>query len=285
MQSLKYIGQVFWRRLFHGKTYGLLILQLFLLYMYIKPLVKYSDAVDYKVTPWAFPFIMSNIFFLFLFMLEVVYYFSDVPFMQYPNMYQVVRAGRKRWAVGQIGAIALQSVFLMLFNFAVSVLWIRGRWEFSADWGKLLHTAALTNVSGYYEFLFSISYQTMQHFSPIDLMLLTFGIGSLVICFLGLLMFAVSLFAGRVLAVVIGTVMVVMIYFVEYVHPLMAQTMAMFVPVGWMRTANIGVKVHDSYVMPPVSYMLGVLLAGIMILCIIIVWKVRTVEFQWNKED
>lgn len=285
MKELKYIRQVLFMKMFRVKIYTLMILQVFLLYIYTKPLVKYSDAVNYKVAPWIFPFILSNIYFLFLFMLEVVYYFSDVPFMQYQNMYQIIRAGRRRWAVGQIGSIALQSALIMLFNFVVSVLCLRGRWEANIEWGKLLHTAALTNASDYYGMYFSISYNAMQHFSPLALVLLTLVMGSLVIFFLGLFMFAISLFAGRMVAVVTATGMVVMIYFVENVHPLLAQAMAKFVPVCWMRTANIGVKVHDSYVMPPVSYMLGVLLAGIAILCIVIVWKVRTVEFQWNKED
>lgn len=173
----------------------------------------------------------------------------------------------------------------MLCNFGVSVLCLRGRWEFDLGWGKLLHTAALTNAVDYYGFCFSVPYNAMRRFSPLALLVITLAMGSLVLCFLGLLMFAISLFAGRTTAVVTATAMVVMIYFIENIHPLLAQVMARFVPVCWMRTANIGEMVHGSFVLPSMSYMFCVLTVGILVLGMVIMWKMKTVEFQWNKED
>lgn len=285
MRQMKYGLHLLFVKLFHIKTYALLILQVYVLYIYVKPVVRYSQAVSYPVTPWLFPFIVSNIYFLFLFMLGIIYYFSDVPFMQYPNMYQVIRTGRRDWALGQITAMFVQSFFFMIFPFAVSALLVSRHCELHADWGKLLHTAALTNAGEYYEFMFSIPYDTMQKFSPLELTALTIGLGGLVIFFVGLLMFAVSLFVGRAIAVALPVAMVTMVFLVEDVHPLLTKSVSMLVPVGWMRTANIGLKVQGSFVMPSIGYMLAGLLIGSVVLCVLIVWKVRHVEFQWNKED
>ena len=284
MYPVKYFKQVLLGKIFRPRTYVLLVLLGFVTYLYVKPVVAFSQEVHYKAAPWAFPFIVSNIYFIFLFMLGIVYYFSDVPFMQYYNMYQVIRTGRRNWAIVQIAAIMGQSFFIMGFGFLASVLCLGGHCELTLGWGKLLHTSALTNAAEHYGFLFSVPYEAMQRFEPLELAALTICIGSLVICFVGLLMFAASLVFNRNVAVFLAAAMAAAVYFVENIHPLIAQKVSMFVPVSWMRTTNIATKVHGSYVVPPVGYMLTALAVGILVLCMIILWKVKRVEFQWNKE-
>ena len=253
------LRQILYAKIFHIRTLTLFLLQSGFLYFYIKPLLKYAADVSYPPSPWVFPFIISNLYCLFLFMLEIVFYFSDVPFMQYPNMYQVIRAGRVRWAVSQILAIMIQSFFIMLFNIIMSIIFLGRYCEFTLEWGKLLHTVALANISEAYHFLFAVPYNTLQNFSPVELMALTFIIGGLVIT--------------------------VMIYFVENIHPLLTKKIAMFVPVDWMRVANVGIKQHDSFVLPSLQYILMFLTIGIAVLFVVIVWKIKRVEFQWVKED
>lgn len=279
------LRQILYAKIFHIRTLTLFLLQSGFLYFYIKPLLKYAADVSYPPSPWVFPFIISNLYCLFLFMLEIVFYFSDVPFMQYPNMYQVIRAGRVRWAVSQILAIMIQSFFIMLFNIIMSIIFLGRYCEFTLEWGKLLHTVALANISEAYHFLFAVPYNTLQNFSPVELMALTFIIGGLVISFVALVMFAVSLFVGRTAGVTAGLVMTVMIYFVENIHPLLTKKIAMFVPVDWMRVANVGIKQHDSFVLPSLQYILMFLTIGIAVLFVVIVWKIKRVEFQWVKED
>ena len=72
----------------------------------------------------------------------MIYVNSDVPFMQHINMYQVIRAGRRRWAVGQLVGIGIRSFFLVAVSAAAVVLPFWGRLEFSSDWGKLIYTLA-----------------------------------------------------------------------------------------------------------------------------------------------
>lgn len=82
-----------------------------------------------------------------------------------------------------------------------------------------------------------------------------------------------------------AVVMTAGIYLVENIHPLLSQKAAMFFPACWLRTANIGVKVHGSSLMPPMSYILAALVIGLALMCGIIIWRVGKIEFQWQKED
>lgn len=200
-------------------------------------------------------------------------------------MYQVIRTGRMRWAAGQIGAIFAQAFLLMAANVVFSMLLLTGSCEYTLGWGKLYHTLALTGGSESYRFLFFFSYETMQLFTPLELLGLTVLLGTLVIAFIGLFMFVVSLYISRSVAVTAAFLMVTMIYLVENIHPLLKRWMAMFAPVNWMRVTHIGIKLHDSFLQPSVPYMLAVLTAGILTCASFICLKIKKTEFQWYKEE
>ena len=72
MYPVKYFKQVLLGKIFRPRTYVLLVLLGFVTYLYVKPVVAFSQEVHYKAAPWAFPFIVSNIYFIFLFMLGIV---------------------------------------------------------------------------------------------------------------------------------------------------------------------------------------------------------------------
>lgn len=285
MKLAKYIRQLIVTKIVNTRILAILVIQLFILRIYTKPVLAFSHSVQYRVSPWIFPFVISNIYFAFLFLLEIVYYFSNVPFMHYSNMYQVIRVGRKKWVIGQIVAIVIQSIFIMGINYFFSILCIGIYCEWTTGWGKLLHTAALTNASDYYEFLFDVSYDTMQKFSAIKLSVYTFLIGSLVICFIGIFMFMISLIINKTVAVVGAGIMVTGIYLVENVHPMLSQKLSMFIPTSWIRCANIGIKVHDSYVLPSMKYIICSLIVSIVTMCIVLVYRIRKIEFEWTRED
>ena len=149
------LRQMFTERVFSPRTYVVAVLQGVMLHLYTRPVVEFSKDMGYAAAPWAYPFILSNIFFLLLFMIGIIYCFSDVPFMQYKNMYQVIRTGRRRWAAGQIGVILAQSFLIIAVNVFFSMVLLSGTCEFTLDWGKLYHTLALTGSPEEYRFLFA----------------------------------------------------------------------------------------------------------------------------------
>lgn len=285
MLYFRFFRQALAEQIFSFRTYVVVFIQGFLLYLYMRPVVRFSKDMNYGATPWTFPFILSNIFFLLLFMIGIIYYFSDVPFMQNKNMYQVIRTGRRKWAVGQISVILAKALLIMIVNVVFSIILLVGSSEYILDWGKLYNTLALTGSSEKYRFLFDFSYETMKIFSPLELIGLTVLNGTLVIAFIGLFMFVVSLYINRSVAVTLAFLMVIMIYLVENIHPLLRRRIAMFVPVNWMRVTHIGVKLHDSFIQPSVSYMLAALAAGIAMCTSLIFLKIKKMEFQWYREE
>lgn len=285
MRQLYYSIRIFLQKIRQNRMYTLLILEAYVLYIYVQPVIKFSKDVNYPSTPWLLPFLFSNVYFIFLFMLGVVYLFSDIPFMQHFYMYQIARIGRKKWAVGQIGSIIIQSLFLMIFNLLVSVLWIVRHCEWKMEWGKLLHTAALTNAPGYYGFLFEIPYSAMQKYSPQELTILTLFIGTLVIAFIGILMFAICLILNRYWAIATAVAMISMVYLVHNANPAMVQRISAFAPVSWIQTTNIGTKMYNYYTRPSLSYIVCTLCIGILIFSILIIWRIKNVEFLFSKED
>lgn len=285
MDAIKFAKQEFIARICSAKTLVLLFLQAYVIHIYLKPVIRYGEDVNYPPSPWCFPFLFSNIYYLFLFILGMIYFFSNVPFMQYRNMYQVIRTGRKTWAAGEILSIIFQSVFLMFFQFLVSILCLLGHCRWESGWGKLYHTLALTNAGEYYGFLFYFPYEAMQKWSPAELTLLTLFMGTLVLAFLGILMYTASLFINRTLAVTLGGLMAVLVFVVENVHPLLRAKTAMFSPACYLMTALFDTKIHDSPALPPLSYMITFLVTGILVMAIFILWNIRKVEFEWSKED
>lgn len=283
--QLRYVRQLLKGKLRNIRTAAFLTVQVTALFLYLKPLRRFSAAAGYPCAPWLFPFLISDLYFLFLFLLGNIYYFSDVPFMQYQNMYQVIRTGRKRWAAGQVAAICIQSFLIVFVEMAASVLLMSGHLEWTDGWGKLLHTAAIKGIPSEYRPLFGMSYDAMQLFTPVGFMALTLLLCTLVLCLIGLLMFAVSLYVGRIAAVAVATAMTVMIFFVEDVHPMRTRQVALFVPASWMRVTHLETKTFGYFRMPPLSYILTFLIIGIILLGFLIIRRIDRVEFEWTKED
>ena len=85
-------------KLLSPRTFSLLIVVLFFFYTRLSPLREFAAMVDYNVTPWIFPFLLSNLSFQLTIAFCGAYFFSDVPYMQYKEMYQMIRCGRRKWA-------------------------------------------------------------------------------------------------------------------------------------------------------------------------------------------
>ena len=67
MKQLHYSIQIFLQKLRQSRMYTLLILETYILYIYVQPVIKFSQDVKYPSTPWLLPFLFSNIYFIFLF--------------------------------------------------------------------------------------------------------------------------------------------------------------------------------------------------------------------------
>lgn len=144
--QIKLSWRVFIDKFFSVKTFTLLLLLGVIYHIFLSPVKDFSAFVDYPVSPWIFPFLISDVYFVILFMAAVVYFFSDVPFMKEWTLYQVIRTGRVRWVFGQIGSIILSSFVFVLFAEVISGMLLLPNIILDERWGKVLYTLSITNV-------------------------------------------------------------------------------------------------------------------------------------------
>lgn len=280
--QIKFGWRLFVNRTVSIRMFTLLLLLGFVYHIFLTPLNSFVKSVNHPVCPFIFPFLLSDIYFLVLFMAAVVYYFSDAPFMKNWTMYQVIRTGRVRWAFGQIETILISSFTFVILAIGMTGILLLPNVTLSEGWGKVLYTLSMTGASGDFNIPFSIPYEIISRYTILEGLGVTILVGGMVIAFIGLLMFCISLIGSRLLANVVAMVFVIM--------PMIQLNIGMAVPeldyvspVSWMNLSKIDITGTGSGL--PFSYC--IVLLGIMniLLSMAIVWKIRTVDFQMVKED
>ena len=220
-----------------------------------------------------------------------VYIHSDVPFMQHINMYQVIRTGRERWALSQIAGILIRSFFAVILSAIAAVLPFWGHIEFSTDWGKVIKTLASQRADEGFGFGmgqmldFRFHYGILGKFTPVQLMIITVLICTLICTFLGILMFLISLYAGKILAVAVTMMSVVALFIVENIYGEWKLIVAHVVPTYWAEVALSATPVSGRYRIPSLTYIFTFLIVAVVFMSVIIFCKVKHTEFHWENED
>ena len=278
----RYIWANFTHNFICMKTGILMGLQLFLSHIYLTPIYQFSMAAKYPVSLWVLPFMLMHVYFQFFFMLGVIYYYSNVPFMQYTQVYQIIRAGRLKWGIGKICAIVLSAFGIMFAEVVLSIIPLMGSIKFEQGWGKVLYTLAMTDVGAQYNIGLYFPYAVLTQYEPMAAMGLVMLTGVLVISLIGILMFALSIYFSRLCAVSAATIIAILPLAVKNVA-YKYEWLVYFSPVTWMDLGMAGETGTAGY--PKLSYILGMPAAAILVLCGFILWKVKSVDFDWNRED
>lgn len=285
MKSFGYIWRNAKGKIMHVRMAAFLMVILTVSLRFLKPLADFARDMEYPVSVWVFPFLLTRDVYLLLLCLGAIYVNADVPFMQYANMYQVVRVGRKKWAVSQIAAVFLRSVAMTVIAVFCSVVSLIPQIEWTADWGKLLWTIVSTGYAYEYNIGCEFYYEALDRFAAPVLMGLSVTILILILTFLGLLMYAVCLYADRIWAVAAASGQVILLFFAVNIHAALSMKISRWTPVIWAQVARVYSPAMGYYGLPSIPYMVGMLLLLILLLCILILHRVRRVEFDWEKED
>lgn len=280
--QIKFGWRLFVNRTVSIRMFTLLLLLGFVYHIFLTPLNSFVKSVNHPICPFIFPFLLSDTYFLILFMAAVVYYFSDVPFMKNWTMYQVIRTGRVRWALGQIETIFISSFTFVILAIGMTGILFLPNITLTEGWGKVLYTLSMTGTSGDFNIPFSIPYEIISSYTVLEGLGVTILVGGMVIAFIGLLMFCISLIGSRLLANVVAMVFVIM--------PMIQLNIGMAVPeldyvspVSWMNLSEIDITGTGSGL--PFSYCVATLGIMSILLSMAIIWKIKTVDFQMVKED
>ena len=285
MKLLQYIWKSSILKLFNSKTMVLALIMPVICWEYNQPMNRFIDAVDHPVSWCVFPFFMARDVFLILFWIGIIYINSDVPFLQHTNMYQLIRTGRRRWLAGQIGGIFTRSFVAVLYTAICTVIPLLPRVEFTNEWGKLLHSAAVTDAVEGYRLEYPIYYEILGEYTPLQLMGLCILLCTFISFFMGMLMFAASLYFHKILAVAVTFAMAILLFFVENTIPNHQYKISLFVPAIWPQIAKSATPHMGYYWMPSLPYMFTFLAAGIGLMAALSSYKVKKMEFNWENDD
>lgn len=280
--QLKYILLDFIKRFVSLKTGTLFLLQLFVLFVYLTPLKEYAEAIRYPVTPWLMPFLFSNVYFTFFFTCGAVYYYSDIPFMQHSEMYALIRAGRIKWGISKIAGIILGGFAFSAIEIVLSVLPLFPFVDWNTGWGKLLHTLSMTDAASQYGINLFVPYEILSNYSAIEAVGISFLIGGLVATFLGILMFFISLYFSRLTAICAAmffAILSVVVYNIRGIY----HWVIYLSPVSWLNLMFIDKGNSQGFDM--LSFCVFVLLAVIALGSILILWKLKSTDYDFVKED
>ncbi len=287
---IRYIWKTSIVKIFNNKVGTFLLVLLVTAWGYDRPYLQFVREKAYPISWCIFPFYLASFGFLSLFYFGIIYINSDVPFMQHINMYQTIRTGRKRWVIGQIGGIFVRSFVITVLSAMAAIVPFIGKLELTDEWGKVVYSLASERVL-FSEFIlennldFRFYYEILEEFTPIQLMGITVLLCTLICTFLGMIMFLLSLFAGRVIAVSGALVFVVLLFFVQNVPSAYKQTLSYFVPTYWAEVALIATPSSGYYRLPSLAYMFSFLIITLIVLSVIICLRVKHIEFNWEDED
>lgn len=233
------------------------------------------------ITPWMAPHLVDNLSFITFLGFIVCYVYSDVPFMNRTELYKILREGRKMWAIEKMGAISLQSFFIVVLVYVMSVLVFLPRVQLSTDWGKIIQTMAYSNYD--YNIYGRSSAVIVNKYEPWQAMLLCFFMMWLEITLVGVFMFTISLYLNRIVAIAtVGLMMVLQLI----TGGIAANGMIAYVlPLYWCRLSIYGERTFLDIYYPPFIYCLIVSIFGLVICVIAAMLRIRKKEFIWNNEE
>ena len=285
MRLVRFISYTILEKLLTVRVVAFSVIMFLICWIYNEQIRQYAAALNYPAGIWVFPFLMGSYTFLIMFYFAAIYVNADIPFMQYSNMYRLLRSGRRNWAISQILMLFFRSFFLVCITFICSVITLLPNIELTMEWGKLLYNVGAGTVQINTNWKYFLYYEAMVHWTPIELISLTILISTLVVFFLSLFMFLISLFVNRLFAVVGATAMDFLLFFVLNAHPQIRNRLAFWVPTIWPQISRQYTPDVGYFWMPSVPYILTVSLVSIAVLSLLIIFRIRYVEFDWRNED
>lgn len=273
-------------KVFSTRTITTIVLMLLCNIVFSVPILNFASDTGYKVNVMTLPFFLCNLSYMCAFVPIAIYYFSQVPFLNYSEMYCVIREGKTKWALKHILHIVFMSYIFMFLLEVTSIIPYIFRGDFSNEWGEVITTLSITNRwmdYGTSEILYTI----LEHYSPYKSMAIIFLFVGLVICFLGVFMFSMSLLFTRLIAMCSG-----MIFEVLMITAFNMRTIDNYLiylsPFSWTDLSIFGRKYDGMEYFngtPTMGWCVGILLLLIVVLTIISIVRVNHMNFNFTSEE
>lgn len=273
------------RKLFTARYLAVVILIGFICILNTVTLRRFSYLTGYSITPCFFPFLVSSNFYNLIYFALYIYFFSDAPFVQENTMYQMIRCGRIKWGVIQIEKIVINSFIYNVQSFLVSIVVMLPYICLDSEWGNVIYTLSRTDAGREYGISMGFSYDVIGQKSPLQVMALTMLILWLAGSYIGLSMFALSLWFGRTTALFVSSIWVILPITLDNYTGVWRPLATHFSPVSWTRISEIGQFRYGIPRLPSLKFILSAYIILCVIFSIAALFKLRTVDLRWSNEE
>lgn len=272
-------------KILSARTYSLLIVYICFLGILLSPVRNYVKDVKYPIAPWIFPCLMTNLVFQLLIAFCSIYFFSDVPFFQYKEMYQMIRCGRLKWTIAHTISIVESSFLFSMIISIIPVLLLFPYIDGTFKWGKVINTVALTNINEYYHIPFTISYAMVNKFTPIGALIISVFLVTLLLSLMGEFMFFISILSNKVFAVLGATAVVAWSVIVYNMGFYQMEKLSYYAPVLWLDISRIDISVYGMYVLPGYKFIFITSLFLLAVMASLIAFRLKKQDIGWLNED
>lgn len=194
---------------------------------------------------WIFPFIYSQFHMKLIYILLLVLFFCNAPFIDSNQTFMYIRSGRIKWLLGQMLYVIVSSgiyyLFLMIVSF-FSVAFAGG--EINLEWGKTLSIVANSDAAGRFGSPFIvISNTVITYFSPLNATWFTFLLSWLCGSMIGLIIFLCNMLTQtRFLGITISSALIILSALIEHSLNYMTSSKYLpFSPISWTTLNHVDV--------------------------------------------
>lgn len=281
----KYIWNLYVNR-FYTKRNLVLFIILFVAFDSFYVELDYACKVlDYPCSFWYFLNVMTNHFMCGAIGLSAVYLFSNAPYLNRNGMYQMIRQGKYKWLLSQLGSIILSGFSFTAVLFFTGWLRMLPHMDWTLSWGRMMKTLAVTNAASQLNVTFVLKPSFMQSMEAWQAGLLAFMLDSFVFILIGFLLLAIGLLFNR-MAALIFTGILAIVPFVTNSWNLSRHLMInLFSPVSWLQTGLFYTENMTYAEMPPVLWIWGMLAVYLALAVFLALLGIKRNHFQWNGEE
>ena len=281
----KYIWNLYVNR-FYGKRTLVLFVILWIAFDSFYAEIDYACKVlDYPCSFWYFLNVMTNHFMCGAIGLSAVYLFSNAPYLNRNGMYQMIRQGKYKWLLSQLGSIILSGFSFTAVLFFTGWIRMLPHMDWTLSWGRMMKTLAVTNAASQLNVTFVLKPSFMQSMEAWQAGLLAFMLDSFVFILIGFLLLAIGLLFNR-MAALIFTGILAIVPFVTNSWNLSRHLMInLFSPVSWLQTGLFYTENMTYAEMPPVLWIWGMLAVYLALAVVLALLAAKRNHFQWNGEE
>lgn len=281
----KYIWNLYVNR-FYGKRNLVLFVILWIAFDSFYAEIDYACKVlDYPCSFWYFLNVMTNHFMCGAIGLSAVYLFSNAPYLNRNGMYQMIRQGKYKWLLSQLGSIILSGFSFTAVLFFTGWIRMLPHMDWTLSWGRMMKTLAVTNAASQLNVTFVLKPSFMQSMEAWQAGLLAFMLDSFVFILIGFLLLAIGLLFNRMTALIFTGILAIVPFVANSWNLSRHLMINLFSPVSWLQTGLFYTENMTYAEMPPVLWTWGMLAVYLALTVFLALLGVKRNHFQWNGEE